>query len=282
MRSMARARVWMPLPDQDFDPTESAVPWQALSRAGHEVVFATESGGTAPRADPRVLRGVLFGKMGAPAAGKAAYAEMEQSPAFQSPVAWSSLDVTSFDGLVLPGGHAPGMRPYLESETLRAQVRAFWKLARPVGAICHGVLVLARTRDFATGKSVIASRRTTCLTKTMELVAYYTTFWKLGRYYRTYDKTVQDEVKEALVNPAAQFETGPFILSDPSTLQLSLEREDPRAFVVQDGRYLSARWPGDAFSFANSFVALVEGRSAAGFRAVAAPAGAAPPRRVAS
>jgi putative intracellular protease/amidase len=256
------ARVWIPLPDQDFDPTESAVPWQALSRAGHEVVFATESGAAVPKADPRVLQGVLFGKMGAPPAGKAAYAEMEQSEAFKNPVAWGSLDVASFDGLVLPGGHAPGMRPYLESETLRAQVRAFWKLERPVGAICHGVLVLARTRDFATGKSVIATRRTTCLTKTMELVAYYTTFWKLGRYYRTYDQTVQDEVKEALVNPVTQFEKGPFTLSDPSTLDLSFDKDDPKAFVVQDGRYLSARWPGDAFSFAKSFVALVEGRVA--------------------
>jgi putative intracellular protease/amidase len=207
---------------------------------------------------------VLFGKMGAPRAGKAAYAEMEQTAAFKSPVAWSSLDVATFDGLVLPGGHAPGMRPYLESDTLRAQVRAFWKLERPVGAICHGVLVLARTRDFATGKSVIATRRTTCLTKAMELVAYYTTFWRLGRYYRTYDKTVQDEVKEALVNPMTQFEKGPFLLADPGTLEISLddERADPRAFVVQDGRYLSARWPGDAVSFAKSFVALVEGRVA--------------------
>ncbi len=252
------ARVWIPLPDRDFDPTESAVPWRALTRAGHEVVFATESGGSTPQADPRVLQGVLFGKMGAPEAGKAAYAEMEQAPAFQNPVSWNDLDVATFDGLVLPGGHAPGMRPYLESETLRAQVRAFWRLQRPVGAICHGVLVLARTQDFATGKSVIAERRTTCLTKTMELVAYYTTFWKLGRYYRTYDTTVQDEVKAALVNPGGQFETGPFTLSDPSKLR----EEDARGFVVQDGRYLSARWPGDAFLFAKSFVALVDGRGA--------------------
>jgi putative intracellular protease/amidase len=268
------ARVWMPLPDRDFDPTESAIPWKALSDAGHEVLFATESGASTPEADPRVLRGVLFGKMGAPPAGRAAYAQMREAPAFRRPLAWASLDVEAFDGLVLPGGHAPGMRPYLESESLRAQVRAFWRLERPVGAICHGVLVLARTQDFATGKSVIAGRRTTCLTKTMELVAYYSTFWKLGRYYRTYEVTVEDEVKAALANPKAQFDKGPFILTDPG----KLEPGDRRAFVVQDGRYLSARWPGDAFLFADSFRALVEGRAAtAAHRAQTAPA-----RRVAS
>jgi putative intracellular protease/amidase len=133
------------------------------------------------------------------------------------------------------------MRPYLESQTLRAQVRAFWKLERPVGAICHGVLVLARTQDFATGKSVIADRRTTCLTKSMELVAYYTTFWKLGRYYRTYPAYVEDEVRAALGSPT-QFERGPFELSRRGT-----DADDSPAFVVEDGRYLSGRWPGDSY-----------------------------------
>jgi putative intracellular protease/amidase len=252
-------RVWMPLPDREFDPTESSVPWRALTRAGHEVVFATEEGGKAARCDPRMLTGVLLGKMGAAPDAQAAYAEMEQAAAFRAPVSFRSLDVSTFDGLLLPGGHAPGMRPYLESEALRAQVRSFWELERPVAAICHGVLVLARTQDRA-GKSVLSARRTTCLTKYMELAAYYTTFWKLGRYYRTYEATVEDEVKAALTNPAAQFERGPFILSDPSTLR----EGDRRAFVVQDGRYLSARWPGDAYVFARAFLGLLEGRAAAG------------------
>lgn len=30
-------------------------------------------------------------------------------------------------------------------------------------------------------------------------------------------------------------------------------------FVVRDGKYLSARWPGDAYRFANDFVEMVEG-----------------------
>ncbi|MEU1164379.1 type 1 glutamine amidotransferase domain-containing protein [Streptomyces sp. NPDC005921] len=58
-------RVLMPLPDRDFDVTEVAVPWRLLTRAGHEVVFATEHAGTRPAADPRLLTGVLFGQLGA-------------------------------------------------------------------------------------------------------------------------------------------------------------------------------------------------------------------------
>ena len=58
-------RVLLPLPDRDFDVTEVAAPWAVLREAGHEVVFATEKAGTIPAADPRLLTGVLFGRLGA-------------------------------------------------------------------------------------------------------------------------------------------------------------------------------------------------------------------------
>jgi putative intracellular protease/amidase len=51
------------------------------------------------------------------------------------------------------------MRQYLGSAVLREQVARFWVLCRPVGAICHGVIVLARTGDRAIGRSVLADRR---------------------------------------------------------------------------------------------------------------------------
>ena len=37
-------RVHMPLPSVDFDPSERAIPWQALSATGHDVLFATPHG----------------------------------------------------------------------------------------------------------------------------------------------------------------------------------------------------------------------------------------------
>jgi len=46
---------------------------------------------------------------------------------------------------------------------------------RDFGAMCHGVLVLARTRDAFARRSVLAGRRTTCLSKYMERVAYLAT-----------------------------------------------------------------------------------------------------------
>jgi len=243
-------RVLLPLPDQDFDVTEVAVPWHYLTEAGHEVVFATEAGGTAPAADQRLLDGVLFGRLGAAAGPKALYRRLQDDPAYRDPVPWGSVDPTAFDGLLLPGGHAPGMRQYLGSPELRDAVAAVWLLGRPVGAICHGVLVLARTLDPATGRSVLADRRTTCLTKPMERGAYLATAWRLGRYYRTYPAYVEDEVVAALDDPS-RFSRGP----------LGLARDTPgsddRGFTVLDGSYLSARWPGDAHTFARRFTGLL-------------------------
>jgi putative intracellular protease/amidase len=242
-------RILVPLPDRDFDVTEVAVPWKILTRAGHELVFATEQGGT-PAADPLLLSGVLFGKLGADPEPKAFYQELTQARAFQRPISWAQISPSDFDALLLPGGHAPGMRQYLGSQALQETIAACWALGRPVGAICHGVLALARSKDPRSGRSVLHGARTTCLTKPQERTAYFLTAWKLGRYYRTYPAYVEDEVKAALADPAAQFTRGPLALTARGT-----DSDDRPAFAVEDGRYVSARWPGDAYLFAKKLLA---------------------------
>ena len=83
----------------------------------------------------------------------------------------------------------------------------------------------------------------------MERSAYLATFWRRGRYYRTYPAYVEDEVRAALEAPE-HFERGPKELSKRGTRD-----DDTHAFVVEDGRYVSARWPGDAYLFARRFAA---------------------------
>jgi putative intracellular protease/amidase len=246
------ARVLVPLPDHDFDVTEVSVPWRLLTEAKHEVLFATEHGGRGdvPAADPRLLTGVLFGQLGAKPDAIAYYQELLHSSAFARPLAWSEIEASEFDALLLPGGHAPGMKQYLASEVLARKVAVFTKKKDAVvGAICHGVIVLARSLDPDTGKSVLFGRRTTCLPKYMERLAYTLTAWKLGRYYRTYPAYVEDEVKSVLEDPA-HFERGPVTLGTHGTRD-----DDGPAFVVEDGRYVSARWPGDAYLFARKLLA---------------------------
>jgi putative intracellular protease/amidase len=243
-------KILMPLPDRDFDTTEVAVPWKLLTQEGHEVVFATENG-TLAACDPLLLTGVLFGKLGAEPEPIAFYRELEQAPAFQHPIAWSAIVPADYDALFLPGGHAPGMKQYLGSEILQAKVAAFWKLDRPVAAICHGPLVLARTHN-GDGKSVLHGRKTACLPKYMERSAWLLTAWKLGRYYRTYDTYVEDEVRAT----GAEVERGPRVLTKRGTAD-----DDRPAFVVEDRNYLSARWPGDSYLIAKKLIAKLGERA---------------------
>ena len=224
------------------------MPWRLLTDAGHAVVFATERGAVGV-ADPLLLTGVVFGQLGAEPEPKRWYAEMIASPEFRAPIRWAEIAERDVDGLILPGGHAPGMRQYLESVALQADVCRLFASGIPVGAICHGVLVAARARDPRTGRSPLHDRRTTCLPKYMERTAFFTTAWRRGRYYRTSPAYVEDEVRDALASPS-QFERGPIELRRRGTAT-----DDSPAFVVEDGNYVSARWPGDAYLFARRFIA---------------------------
>jgi protease I len=193
--------------------------------------------------------GLLKPILMANADGRSAYSAMISSGAFHSPLRYEDLSTDDFDGLVLPGGHAPGMRPYLESPELQALVTASFQVRKPVGAICHGVVLAARSRK-PDGSSVLFGLRTTALTRQMELSAWALTGLWLGSYYRTYPTPVQDEVTAALAS-ADDFVSGPILnkRDSPSTLYAG--------FTVCDGSYLSARWPGDAHLFAHRFAALL-------------------------
>ena len=125
------ATVVIPLPDRDFDVTEVAVPWKPLTAAGHDVVFATEAGAR-PAADPRLLTGVVFGMLGAEPEAKAFYGELERAPAFDRPIAWRDIDLAACSAMLLPGGHAKGMRQYLEGADLFAKVAAFARTGKPL------------------------------------------------------------------------------------------------------------------------------------------------------
>ena len=201
------AKVLIPLPRRDFDPSEVAISFSVLTRLGHSVTFATPDGQPA-HADDLMLTGegldiwgfipglkhlVGIGRlMRANADARKAYAAMEQGPAFKAPLTWRQARRDNFDGLLLPGGHrARGMREYLESEILQKLVAEFFAAGSPVAAICHGVLLAARSFA-AHDRSVLYGRRTTALTWAFERkaaqVGRIVRFWD-PHYYRTY----QDE-----------------------------------------------------------------------------------------
>jgi protease I len=241
----------MPLPSRDFDPSESGIPWRLLSARGHDFVFATPDGAAA-EADPRMVTGeglgILAPVLRADRNGRSAYEAMTKSPEFRAPISWAAIPGTGFDALLLPGGHAKGMVPYLESASLQALVAACFAAEKPVAAICHGALLAARSKT-ASGRSVLHGRRTTALLRSQELLAWTLTRLYLDDYYRTYPTPVQDEVKATLARPE-DFETGPMAVSRDTP-------DRPDGFAVIDGYYVSSRWPGDAHAFSLAFASIL-------------------------
>ena len=234
-----------------------------LTEAGHVCVFATPDARPA-QADQRMLRGTDLGLLApmlrAQSNAVADHDRMAQSTGYCTPLAWSDVasgvEAGIFDAVLLPGGHAPGMREYLESTLLQEAVAAFFQRDLPVAAICHGTVLVARSRATSgdsAGRSVLYGRRTTGLTRQLEMLAWRLTRHRLGDYYRTYPQTVQDEVTAALRSPLDFLVGTPALLRDSDRLQRV-------GFTVRDGRYLSARWPGDAHRFAHELAGMLAER----------------------
>jgi putative intracellular protease/amidase len=204
-----------------------------------------------------------------------AYAMMQESDEYRHPIAWSDAAIDGADALVLPGGHRPrGMRSYIDSAVLQGLVVDAFRRGLLVAAICHGVLLAARSVDPATGHSVLYGRKTTSLTWEFERRA-----WRIARitrvwdpnYYRTYNEqpgdppgymSVQAEVTRALKDPTDFCDVVPG--SADWRIKTSGRARDTAtdsrpAFVVDDGAYVSARWPGDTHTFAKTLSGKLTG-----------------------
>lgn len=277
-------KVLIPLPRHDFDPTEAAVSWKLLHDAGHELWFATPDG-TAGHADPLMLSGEGLDPWGfipllrklrliglslrAQAGARRAYRAMRRDPRFLQPLRYEQLQVEDYDGLLLPGGHARRMREYLESAVLQRFAAEFFDSGKPVAAVCHGVVLAARSISPRTGRSVLHGRKTTALTWKLEKTAwtlsrFLARFWD-PHYYRTYLEergqpagymSVQQEVTRALAAPEDFLDVprdAPHHFAKASGLLRDSAMNSKPAWVVRDGNYVSARWPGDVYTFARTF-----------------------------
>lgn len=236
-------KILMPLPDNDFDPTEAAIPWKLCTSHGMHVFISTEQGHI-PQTDLNRLNGPLPGLISAGANVKSAYKEMTQDPLFQKPIPYAEIDHDQYNALLLPGGDALRMRQYLDSELLRSKVLGFWQQGKLIGAICHGMLVIARTIDPQTRRSVLYGRKVTALPSSLDRLVYRLDRWFIKHGYIMYDQCVADEVRNSLARPE-DFVRGPGLLAP---------------FAVVDGNLITARYFSDAELFTKRFIEGLEKR----------------------
>lgn len=256
---MKRIKILIPIPSYGFDTTEVAIPWELLSANNFEIVFATPNGkkGTTDKSmldgsKLGLLKSVLMARKDA----VEAYSELFKTKAFNNPLKYSELKESDFDALLLPGGHDKAVKEYLESAILQNIVVDFFNANKPVAAVCHGVVLAARSINPKTGKSVLHNLKTTSLLKSQELLAYNLTRLWLGDYYLTYPEiTVEDEVL-ATLSDSKNFIKGPKPILRDDMKHLN------RGFAVTCENYVSARWPGDIYTFSLDFIELIKKRYA--------------------
>lgn len=252
---MSQKKILVPLPSYGFDPTEVAIPWKLLSQKGIEFTFISPQGNKAI-SDRLMLKGERLGiwksLLRARKDAVEAYYEMEKTEAFCQPKKYEEVAEKDFDALLLPGGHDKGVKEYLESKILQDLVVAFFNAKKPVAAICHGVVLIARSINPDTGKSVIHNYKTTSLLKLQELTGYNLTRLWLKDYYLTYPGiTVEEEVKSVLSNKKNFFKGNTPVSKD------DFEHLD-RGFTCRDRNYLSARWTGDVYNFSLDFIKMIQ------------------------
>ena len=283
------ATVLMPLPESDFDPTEAAVSWMMLGRSGHRVRFATPAGRVA-RGDDMMLSGrgldpwgfvpglshvVGLGRLfRADHRGRDAYAEhgalvrippprclgRGRSRRGGRPVAprrppgprHAALSgepdpVRGGGGRLWPGDagrrgvprspaggadHRPPNRPFRAPRPPHHRPHLVPRAAGVAGCPSHPFLGfrllpdLPRTTGPAPGVHVRAAGGHSCA----------------GPTARTSATSIHPQ-------PTRPSKRSGRVRDNP--------HDDRPAFVVRDGNYLSARWPGDVHTFAKAFAEML-------------------------
>lgn len=121
--------ILIPIPRNDFDPSETSIPWKILTSNGYQVEFTTPDGSPG-EADNIMLTGHGLGVwkkvLMARKDSLLAYSEMTKSNSFRNPKPYNTLKPSDYEGIILPGGHAKRMKDYLESKTLQQFVGDFF------------------------------------------------------------------------------------------------------------------------------------------------------------
>jgi putative intracellular protease/amidase len=142
---------------------ELQAPWDALSRAGHDLTLATPRGKKplplAISLDPDFVDPIQDSKVNPPEVCARAR-ELLEGEEWNHPISFKQASMNDFDAIVLTGG--PGATLDLANNPdvhrLVLEARAAGKL---IGAICYAVGALVFTRDPETSKSVIHGKTIT-------------------------------------------------------------------------------------------------------------------------
>ena len=125
---------------------ELVIPAQAFLKAGYDVVIATPDGNT-PALDANSITTEHF--EGSEARLADAMRFVTTYPGMQKPKKLHTVvqkGLADFDGIYLPGGHAP-MVDLMQDKDLGTALRQFHAAGKATGLLCHGPIALTSSTD---------------------------------------------------------------------------------------------------------------------------------------
>ncbi len=167
-----------------FHLGEASLPWQQLTRAGHQVDFASIAGGRPPMVghDPAVPEEVAF------------LADPAVEVALGATIPAEKVDPSDYGLVYFVGGHG-GMWDFRGNQALHAIARQVYEAGGVIAAICHGPAVLVDLQ-LSDGSQLIAGKRLTA-------------FPKVDEASRNLDTVVPFCLQTALENSGALYSSGP-------------------------------------------------------------------------
>ena len=190
------------------------------------------------------------------------YKQVIEWDEYKNPIAYDKIVPQDYDGMILIGGHAAGMNTFLNSETMQTKLSEFYNLKRPIAAICHGVLILSRTKN-KDGKSLIHDRKVCALPMWLEIQAYLITAGICGVPAKEYQlsTTWPNYVQGEIQKEASEFVVGPYHVLAP--LFPGTATNHFNAFAYEDfpegkSPLVTARFWSDSYLWTNKFAALLE------------------------
>ncbi|KAM3537849.1 hypothetical protein ARSEF1564_009237 [Beauveria bassiana] len=263
---MVKALIMMA--DYGHDPTETAVPYTAFREAGFKVSFATEKG-VSPLCDARMLEGIT--SLATSRSVKLKYASMIASHEWKNALSWSAagFDLHAFNLVFFPGGQDHSIRQLLDSEVVHKLLQEYFQTTRKpsanvIGAICHGVKVLADTNTDC-GRSVLHGCITAVLPSLFEQAAFRLLRpFMDGDYCKVYggdsedlEHAVGSRVSLSALQNAKKSSQVQKKLEQKTHLKTSWS---PLPFVVEDDQfnYVSGRCQADAQKLSERLVFAVQ------------------------
>jgi putative intracellular protease/amidase len=120
---------------------EFAIPYKAITDAGHEVVVATP-GGTVPSVDMMSLRPSMAG-------GEQGALDLEaiirSAEPLRRPIELADVRLEDYDAVYLPGGHGPMQDMAFDADAGRLLTAALAS-GKPLAIVCHAPAAMLATR----------------------------------------------------------------------------------------------------------------------------------------